>query len=210
MNALPPVRATVFYDVICPFCYIGDRRLGQMHDYFDLSVDWRPIEIHPDTPEAGRAVADLGYPLEQLQAMQAHLARMGREEGIDLMQLERVSNSHRALLLLEAARDEGEGFFAALQEILFHAFFTLGRDIGDPAVLKTLAAQAGLPLETVELAWNDPIYEERLAENQQWAKKIGVRGTPTVIFNDHLAVAGAVPLKTLMQAAAEALGQTAN
>jgi len=152
MGEKPKVSVSVFSDYICPFCYIGDRRLARLADHFDLAVDWHFLEIHPDTPSSGMPVSELGYPEEQWRQMMEHLTRMAGEENIPLAERKITTNSHKALLLAEAAKGEGADVFSALNEKLFAAFFGEGRNIGDDSVLRTLAEEAGVAPDVVERA----------------------------------------------------------
>lgn len=194
------IAVTLFSDYICPFCYIGERRLARPEDHFDLRVERRFLEIHPETPASGRPVSDLGYPPEQWRQMMANLARMARGEDIALAERQITTNSRRALLLAEAAKEEGEEVFRALNEGIFDAFFCKGRNIGDTPVLRALAANAGVRPETVDRAWTAPVYEERLRENRKAAARLAVSGVPTFLVGDRLLV-GAVSTASLLEAA---------
>ncbi len=197
------LAVTVFSDYICPFCYIGDRRLARLAEHYDLNVDWRYLEIHPDTPSEGMPVSDLGYPPEQWRKMMEHLSRMAGEENISLAEREITTNSHRALLLAEAAKEEGPEVFCALNEKLFQAFFGEGRNIGDDSVLRKLAEEAGVPPAVVDRAWGDPAYGETLSANQAAAAQLGITGVPTFLIGKRILV-GAVPAEALLSAAREA------
>jgi len=198
----PGLTVTVFSDYICPFCYIGDRRLSRLSEHFDLTVDWRFLEIHPDTPPEGMPVSMLGYPPEQWRRMMEHLSRMAGEENISLAEREITTNSHRALLLAEAVREEGAEMFRSLSGKLFAAFFAEGRNIGDDSVLRTLAEEAGVRPEVVERAWSEPSYEEKLLANREIAAQLGITGVPTFLIGNRI-LAGAVPAQMLLDAARE-------
>jgi predicted DsbA family dithiol-disulfide isomerase len=207
MNNKPELAVTVFSDYICPFCYIGDRRLARLTEHYDLNVDWRFLEIHPDTPSDGIPVSELGYPPEQWRRMMENLSRMAGEEKIPFAEREITTNSRKALLLAEAAKGEGPGVFCALNEKLFAAFFGEGRNIGDDTVLRKLAEEAGVPPAVVDRAWSDPAYGERLRGNQTEASRLGIRGVPTFLIGKRI-LAGAVPAETLLSAAREARAST--
>lgn len=198
----PELSVIVFSDYICPFCYIGDRRLSRLGEHYDLKVDHRFFEIRPDTPSSGMPLSELGYPPDRWRQMMEHLARMADEEGILLADREFTTNSRQAMLLAEAAKEEGADVFGALNEKLFAAFFCKGRNIGDEAVLRRLAEDSGVPPATVERAWNDPSYRERLTLNHAIAAKLGVTGVPTFLIGNRILV-GAVPAATLLAAARE-------
>ena len=196
----PELRVTAFSDYICPFCYIGSRRLLRLNHEFDLKVNWCFIEIHPDTPPEGMPVADLGYARTQWEQMMDNLEQTAAEESLSLKPHGFTTNSHQALLLAEAAKQAGRERFYALHERLFAAFFCDGQNIGTPSTLRSLAEEAGLPEPLIDAAWRDPRYERRLQENLVAAAKIRLHGTPTFIINNRI-IAGAVPLDDLRDAA---------
>jgi predicted DsbA family dithiol-disulfide isomerase len=200
----PELPVVLFTDYICPFCYIGDRRLERLGERYDLKVERRFLEIHPDTPPGGVPVSELGYPPEQWGRMMANLSRMADEEKIALAERKITTNSRKALLLAEAAKEEGAEVFEALNKKLFAAFFGEGRNIGDEGVLRTLAQEAGVPVDLVEQAFREPVYEQTLRANQAIASQLGITGVPAYLIGNRIVV-GAVPTETLFAAAREAI-----
>ncbi len=196
----PRLLVTVFSDYICPFCYIGSVRLDKLRERYDLKVNWAHLEIHPETPAEGRPLADLGYSPEQLQEMMGVLGEMAREEGITLTGRASTTNSHKALLVSEAAKEDGPEAFYAFHHRLFEAYFGEGQNIGDTEVLRKLAAEAGVSGATVERAWRENRYEKRLKENLMAALNMGVRSTPTYFIGGQKLV-GALPTESLLEAA---------
>lgn len=196
----PELKISVFSDYICPFCYIGSRRLLRLRQDFDLKVNWCGLEIHPETPASGMPIEQLGYAPQRWSQMMQALTQMAQEEHIELGAHRFTTNSHSALLLSEAAKQAGQETFYALHERLFHAFFTEGRNIGDTEVLATLAAECGVPSATVAAAWQDPVYPERLTLNLRFARELGVSGTPAYVFGERVLV-GALPYTDLLDAA---------
>jgi predicted DsbA family dithiol-disulfide isomerase len=196
----PELKVTVYSDYICPFCYIGSRRLLRLNDDYDLKINWCGLEIHPDTPAEGMPVAKLGYQPEQWAQMMATLRKLAEEENIELGEHSFTTNSHKALLLSEATKQAGREIFYALHERLFHAYFTEGKNIGDEQVLAALARECGLRDELIQSAWNDPALNQRLQQNMTAAQQAGIRATPTYLFGGRTVV-GAVPLEELRQAA---------
>ena len=190
----PELLATVFTDYICPFCYVGDVRLDRLRSDYDLKINWCFLEIHPDTPVAGMAIEGLGYPDTRWQQMMDNLSRLAQEEGISFQPHTFTSNSHKSLLLAEAAKEAGADVFYTLHRRLFEAFFTAGQNIGDESVLTELARESGLPDEVLERAWTDKRYEERLQQYQAAARELDVRATPTIFFGEKQRLDGALPL----------------
>jgi len=146
-------------------------------------------------------VSKLGYPPEQWARMIENLDRMGKAEGIAFSERTFTTNSHKALLLAEAAKEEGPLVFEALNEGLLRAYFTEGRNIGDPQVLREVAQAAGVPAGRMEQAWSDVAYEDRLARDHEAAAQIGITGIPTFIVDGRWILEGAVPVEMLREVA---------
>ncbi len=180
---------------------MGERRLARLNEEFDVRVERRFLEIHPETPPEGRPISELGYPPDRWARMMENLGRMGKAEGIVFPERTFTTNSHKALLLAEAAKKEGPVVFEALNEGLFRAYFTEGRNIGDPQVLRDVAQAAGVPAGRVEQAWSDTAYEDRLDRDREAAAQIGITGIPVFIVDGRWILEGAVPVEMLREAA---------
>ena len=180
---------------------MGERRLARLNEEFDVRVERRFLEIHPETPAEGRPNSELGYPPDQWARMMENLERMGKAEGIVFSERTFTTNSHKALLLAEAAKEEGQEIFEALNEGLFRAYFTEGRNIGDPQVLRDVAQAAGVPADRTVQAWSDAAYEERLTRDHAAAAGIGITGIPTFIVDGRWILEGAVPIEMLREVA---------
>ncbi len=196
----PTRSVTVFVDYICPFCYVGVTRLDALRATYDLRVNWCFLEIHPENSPDTVPVEALPYEPERLRRKMERLARMAEEEGLHFADLTVSTNSHRALLLAEAAKEDGREPFYRLHRRIYHAYFGEGRNIGRETVLCELAAECGLGPRTPERAWSEPRYEERLVRNRLLAMQLDVTDTPTYFFGD-TRVAGAVPTGRLAEAA---------
>jgi predicted DsbA family dithiol-disulfide isomerase len=196
----PQLRLTLFTDYICPFCYIGDLRLQRLKKDFDVLINFRFIEIHPDTPQQGTTVDSLDYSHEQWQGMMDGLVEMAEEEGITLAPVKLLANSHRALLLAEAVKKEGREIFYKFNQALYEQYFLQGKNIGDDEVLRNIAQVSGVSDEVIDAAWIDPEYEKTLQMNMSMAVKAGVTGTPT-FFIGQQRLTGAVSTSKLRQAA---------
>jgi predicted DsbA family dithiol-disulfide isomerase len=201
----PELRVTVFSDVICPFCYVGAKRLDHLNDAFDLRVNWCFLEIHPETPPTGMHVSHLGYDSQRRRAIMGVLARLAEEERLVLSgHHDFTTNSRQALLLAEAAKEQGRAVFYALHEALFAAFFRDQQNIGDTVVLERIARQVGMPSETVHRAWTEPLYAEKLKQYHAAAQELSVRATPT-FFIGQQRLDGVVSVEQLREAAQAAV-----
>ena len=196
----PELQITVFSDYICPFCYIGSVRLDRLRDEFDLKVDWASIEIHPDNPDEGRPVEELGYPPAQWRRMMTALQQMAEEEGVRIAERTFTTNSRKALLLAEAAKQEGAEVFYRLHNRLFEAYFAERQNIGQTEVLQQLARETGVPEASVKRAWTDPDITRRLQAYHVRAARLGINGTPAFVIGQRLLL-GAVPTQMLREAA---------
>ncbi len=204
----PVVTVEVFIDLICPWCYIGKRRLEatrhQLRGEVNLEIVWRPFELNPEMPREGvsrRAYRTAKFgSWERSQALDARVREVGREDGLEFAfdRMEWTPNTLDAHRLVALAQQEG--LADALVENLFHAYFTDGRDIGDPEVLATLASAAGLPPDEVRHFLNT---EEGLAdirEQEQEARFLELDGVPAFILNRGRILTGAQPAENLVRA----------
>ncbi|MEN8712927.1 MAG: DsbA family protein [Arenicellales bacterium] len=200
----PQLRVTLFTDYICPFCFIADLRLQHLQEDYEVLVNFRFIEIHPDTPKEGTTVDTLDYSDEQWQGMMDGLVEMAEEEEIQLAPVRMLANSHRALLLAEAVKQEGREVFYNFNQALYREYFIAGRNIGDIEVLNEIARRSGVSDAVIEKAWNDEEYEKILQMNMNMAVKAGVTATPT-FFIGQQRLTGAVSEAKLRQAAEAAI-----
>jgi predicted DsbA family dithiol-disulfide isomerase len=206
MSELPELRVTVFSDYICPFCYVGHHRLMRLRDTYELKINWCFVEIHPETDAAGEPVSSLDYPSDYWNALMHNLETVAAEEGIRMATHDFTTNSHDALLLAEAAKQLGRETFYRLHEKLFSAYFIDQVNIGDRNQLRAIALACGIDEDTVESAWSDEQYRQRLLHNYDLARRYEIQGVPAFIFGERK-LSGVVSEK-LMRAAATELAST--
>jgi len=203
------IRLTVFYDYICPFCYIGSRRILALNDEYDLRINWAGIEIHPQTPPAGCSINTLGYSDQQWTQMMQSLHEMTKEEGIVMQEHDFTTNSGPALRLAEAAKKDGREVFYRLHESLFEAFFCHGKNIADRAILTGLGEEAGMSSKQLEQFCDQVDITERLQWNLQLASQDDIRSVPCYIIGNRL-LSGAQSVSMLRSAADEATANDAH
>ncbi len=206
------VHLDVFSDYTCPWCYVGWARLesalGRVPEGVNVDVRWRPYEIHAEVPPEGMPVEDLPYSPEQWARMQEALRRSAGEEGLEVGKRPKVSNTHRALMADEYARVEEPERFPAFHEALFKGYFAEGRDLGDPAVVEDIARSCGLDVGQMTKALDGGEYEEAITATTDTARRLGITGTPTFVFDRRFATVGAQPAEVLLQAIDAALRHT--
>ena len=202
-----PVR--VFSDYTCPWCFIGSERLDRLRESLpeevELDVTWEPFEIHPEVPPEGMPVEDLGYPEEQWKAMQQHLRAQAREEGIEIGNRPKVSNTHEALAASVYAREVEPDRFPCFHDALFRAYFTDGRDLGDREVLLELAEECGISRSGLAEALDEGRYDAVLEETSREARREGITGTPSFVFDNRYLAVGAQPVERLRAVVERAL-----
>ncbi|MCW8956799.1 MAG: DsbA family protein, partial [Gammaproteobacteria bacterium] len=152
----PELKISVISDYICPFCFIGHRRLNCLRDDYDLKINWCLVEIHPDTPPGGQPIAMLNYSNDVWSSLVNNLQQLAEEENIQLADYTTCANSRKALLLAEQAKSLGAGYFYPLHERLFAACFIDGLNIGDERVLRNIAEQCNIADSVITEAWNTP------------------------------------------------------
>jgi len=204
---LPELKITVFSDYICPFCYLGHHRLFRLCDSYDLKINWCFLEIHPETSANGEPIDSLDYASDQWQQMLDNLHRIANEENIPLEKLSFITNSKDALLLAEATKQCGREIFYVLHEALFHAYFVEGKNIGDRGILKEIAKASGVDEKTIEAAWTDLTYQQRLTNNFNTARKYNVQSVPSFIFGEKV-LTGVVTESSFREAAKQLLAIT--
>ncbi len=202
MNIAAPPRARllieVVYDLVCPWCYLGVRRLFRtMRRRPDLQFElvWRPFLLNPDMPRAGMARAD--YVIrkfggeDRARRLYASITEIGGAEGVEFRfdRIRRTPSSVDAHRLVRWAAQHG--LSSEVADALFAAHFADGQDIGDQAVLRTVAA--GLGLDAVAAAHflrSDDDVDAVHADNLR-AHRLGINGVPCFVVAGRHAIAGA-------------------
>jgi predicted DsbA family dithiol-disulfide isomerase len=201
-------------DVVCPWCYIGKRRLEAALELYRErrpdapapTVTFHPFELNPDMPREGVSRADYIAKKFGARGYSAHdrLVHAGAQLDIAFAfdRIARQPNTLAAHSLIEAARRKGVQ--GAMKEALLKAFFVDSLDLTDDKVLVKIAAGAGLDREEAEAALADESLRSAVAQEEDTARAMGVNGVPFFIFNQRLAVEGAQPPDILLEAMLEA------
>ena len=192
----------IYSDVICPWCYVGKRHMqAALHTLaaqnLHFGVRWRPFQLNPDMPAGGMPRdeyrrAKFGS-LDRSRQLDAQVADAARAAGLDIRHdlMRRTPNTlhaHRLIRWAETAGDQN-----ALVDRLFAAYFTEGKDIGDPATLASLAGDAGLdPAAAAALLAGDEHRADVLAEDRA-VRDAGIDAVPTFVLERHVLFSGAVP-----------------
>ena len=202
MTSKPELKITVFSDYICPFCYVGHHRLKRLNDAYDLKINWCFIEIHPENSAAGEPTTSLDYPSDYWNELMANLKKVAAEENIPIAEHEFTTNSKDAILLAEASKTLGKEIFYDLHEKLFTAFFVESKNIGDRAILKSIANECDIDDGFIENAWTDSNVKQQILSNFNLAREHNIQSVPSFVFGEKV-LTGVVAEKTMRSAAKE-------
>jgi predicted DsbA family dithiol-disulfide isomerase len=205
------MRIAVHSDVICPWCWIGKRRLEQTLAVFPpgtARVSWHPFQLNPGMPREGMPRAEYRRrkfgSAERARALDANVTAVAAEVGLafhlDLQ--ERTPNTLLAHRLIRLAARHGRQ--DAVVEGLFSAYFSAGLDVGDPAVLTGVAGSCGLSAGKVaaHLAGSDG--EQEVLAEEHAIREQGIDGVPLFVITGGERIAGAQPVAVFCAALARA------
>ena len=188
-------------DVVCPWCYIGKRRLekalAQLGGEVETRIEWLPFQLNPAMPDGGMARADYRRAkfgsLERGRALDARVAQEGAGEGIAFAfeRMQRTPSTAAAHRLIDLAQAQGKA--DPVVDALFHAYFEEALDIGNEKVL------AGIARKFTVDAWPGGADSKRVSENEERVRELGISGVPTFIFDRKTGVSGAYPPEMLVQ-----------
>lgn len=189
----------VISDVICPWCFIGKRRLEQsllaLKGRHDVQVRWHPFQLNPSMPREGmdrRAYRSAKFgSWERSEALDGQVTAAGEAEGIVFAfnKIERTPNTIDAHRLIALAGDRGVQ--DAVVEAFFRGYFTEGRDLGDRDSLLDLAVRAGLDGSRAESMLDGDEGLESLRAAEESSRRLGVQGVPFFVINGQVSLSGA-------------------
>jgi predicted DsbA family dithiol-disulfide isomerase len=205
----------IYSDVVCPWCYVGKRRLERALTEFggDVRVTWRPFQLNPTMPKDGMdrtayLEAKFGS-LEAFRQLEEHVLAAGASERIAFAfeKIARTPNTFAAHRLIWLG--EREGCQDAVVDSLFRGYFEEGADIGSIPALVDLAGRAGLDREFVErmLQSEEGITEVKAEEAA--GHKLGIRGVPYFVVDGTYAISGAQPVQVFVSALQRVAGDRA-
>jgi predicted DsbA family dithiol-disulfide isomerase len=194
----------VVSDVVCPWCYLGKRKLDaamKQVDKFAYDVRWRPFQLDPTIPPEGMDRTEYmsrKFGPEKIAAIHARLEEAGKEEGIafafdKITRSPNTLDAHRLIRWVQSSGKQSE-----IVERLFSLYFVEGQDIGDRQVLIEVARQAGLDADLITRLLIESVDTIPVQEEMSTAARMGISGVPFFIFGGKYAVSGAQPVDALV------------
>jgi predicted DsbA family dithiol-disulfide isomerase len=202
------MQIEVWSDVVCPWCYIGKRRLETALAKFphrdQVEVVWRSFQLDPSIPEGEThptlpaLAAKYGRNVEEMRGTMAHVEQLAAAEGLEYHLANGISgNTGLAHELLHLAAERGLG--GALKERLLHAHFIEGRPVFDVDSLVALGAEVGLDEAEAREVLTDRRYRAAVREDAATAQALGATGVPFFVVDRKYGAAGAQPAELLLQ-----------
>jgi predicted DsbA family dithiol-disulfide isomerase len=192
------MQIDVISDTICPWCYIGKRRLERallLRPQIEFDVRWRPFQLDPTTPPEGidrKTYIERKFGgSDKIRGVHSALVEAGAAEGLafafdKIARTPNTINSHRLIRWSHSM-----GVQDQVVELLFRRYFMDGADIGQIATLKEIGAEAGMDPELVEELLNSDADRELVEREDSLARKIGINGVPTYLVGGKVLVTGA-------------------
>jgi predicted DsbA family dithiol-disulfide isomerase len=207
------VKIEIWSDVVCPWCYIGKRRLERALAAFphadEVEIVWRSFQLNPDAPQ--HAVPTRQYLAArfgpQASQMAERVAAIAKEEGLDFDNEHALTvNTFDVHRLLHLAHDEGGQDQA--KERLLRAHFMEGADLSDPDTLVALMRDAGVSEDKTRAALSNPDeYAKDVERDIEEARMLGASGVPFFVIDRKYGISGAQPVEVFSQALSTAYGQ---
>jgi len=205
------VKIEIWSDVVCPWCYIGKRRIeAALADFAhsdEVEVHWRAYQLDPGAPTAPTGstsemlASKYGQSPAGVQQMQDRVEAVAAEEGLvyrlsETLHLNTV-DAHRVVHL--ALEQGGNDLQGQVEEALFSAYFTEARNVADHAVLREIAVAAGLDAARVEEVLASREFESAVHADIEQAQAYGASGVPFFVIDEKYGVSGAQPKEVFAQ-----------
>ncbi|MBG50858.1 MAG: DsbA family oxidoreductase [Alphaproteobacteria bacterium] len=199
------MQLDVISDTVCPWCYIGKKRLDRAMAAWDrkdvtIAVDWRPYQLDPTIPAEGvdrQKYMEKKFGTERAKSAGKVIAEYGEMEGINFAfdKIKRSPNTLDSHRLVKWAGSAGKQLEAV--ELLFKRYFEDGADVGSHGVLLEVAADIGMDKDQVRNLLESDTDRQVIEYEDHMAREMGVTGVPFFLFEKKFSVVGAQEVDTL-------------
>jgi len=202
------LKIQIWSDIMCPYCYIGKRRiegaLAQFKHKDDVEIEWKSFQLdssfvaseNDDMAEhlAEKYRKDVSWAKEMMDSMTQNAKSAGLDFRFDKAIMANSFNAHRLLHLAKK-----NNLSDAMEETLFKAYLTDGENVNDSETLKRLGLQVGLKADELEALLSSDQFANEVTADITMAQNIGVQGVPFFVFDNKYAVSGAQHVETFVQ-----------
>ncbi len=194
------IKIDIWSDIVCPFCFIGKKKLEQAISKLQLSeqveIEWHSFQLDPDFPK-GEAIPSStylaqrkNYPIEQINAIQQQLTGSAKVYGIDFQFEKALSfNTIEVHRLWQWSKNLGKS--SELKEALMKAYFSDGIDLSKEENILQVVENSGLDKLEAESILKSNQFSNEVDEDIYHASQIGVKGVPFFVINNQFAISGA-------------------
>ena len=214
------MKIEIWSDVVCPWCYIGKRRIEKAIAAFEhaaeVEVHWRSFQLDPGAPtepteKAGAMIArKYGQSADGAKQMQDQVEAVAAEDGLiyRLSETLHVSTADAHRLIHLAHEQGGNDLQGRVKEALLKAYFTDARNVADHAVLRAVAVTAGLDAARVDEVLGSREFETDVQADIEQAQAYGSTGVPFFVVDQKYAVSGAQPVEAFSQVLEQAWAES--
>ena len=211
------MRVDIWSDIVCPFCYIGKKRLEAVAKEMEveLEIHWHSFQLDPEAPisqsvsNSVRLAEKYSRTVEEVEEMQANIAKMALEEGVVFnWQKANSGNTFNAHRIVHLAQSKGLGNEA--KEAFFYSYMTQGLPIGERETIEDVASRIGLNPVEVDDVLDGEEYADFVKFDEEMAREqLNVSAVPFFVFDQRIALAGAQPREVFKQVIERALEEPA-
>jgi protein disulfide-isomerase len=193
---------------MCPFCYIGKRRIEEALQNFkhkdSVTIEWKSFQLDanfiasPDDTIIDHLADKYRKDSDWAQTMIDNMTQNAKNAGLDFhFEKAILANSFHAHRLLHLAKKYN--LANELEELLFKAYLTDGKNVNDLDTLSKLGKEVGIDSEEIKQVLNSNEFAKEVQQDIEQAQAIGVQGVPFFVFDDKYAISGAQPATTFLQ-----------
>jgi len=194
------MKVEIWSDVMCPFCYIGKKQFENALSLFEgrdnVEIIWRSFELNPAIEYSeGYTLTDY---LSEIKGMEKdsviqnfeRLTEQGQPLGIDFkFDIAKVVNSRKSHKLIQMAKKQG--LQNQIEEALFYAYFTEGKNLEEDSILAEIAKNCDLHFTDFAEISESQELDQAVNSDVYMAQQVGARGVPFFVFEDAYAISGA-------------------
>lgn len=206
------MQVEIWSDIMCPFCYIGKRKFEAALEKFpkknEVEIIWKSYQLDPNIKEQpGKDIYSYlaeakGQSLEWSKKMHENVVNMAKSVGLEYnFDKAVIANSFDAHRVIQFAKKHGLG--DALEERLFKAYFTEGKNFADHETLAAIGEEVGLDRKEILSLLNSNDLADNVHSDIEEGMRLGLRGVPFFVFNRKIGVSGAQESAVFLQALEE-------